>query len=268
MKFSIVTLSYNQALFVERAIRSVLDQQGVDIEYIVVDPGSSDESRRVIGNYASNIEHVVFEPDDGPADGLNKGFSHATGEIMGFLNADDEYLPNSLSKVAALFNAQPAVDVIHGHARVVNKDGDHIRNLFSDYFDLQAFAYGTCLLVQPSTFFRRRIWEKTRGFNKTNKSNWDAELWNDMADAGAKFLRIEEFLSAYRVHSNSITGSMKLDARIRSYYEDRFERIMGRKRNKFDNLFRVWLLMRKYFMTPSGLKERLLHGPVYGAASR
>ncbi|MGI9509985.1 MAG: glycosyltransferase, partial [Geminicoccaceae bacterium] len=79
MKISIVTLSFNQGRFLETAIRSVVDQQGIDLDYIVVDPGSTDDSRSIVDRYSSKISHAVLERDDGPADGLNRGFSRASG---------------------------------------------------------------------------------------------------------------------------------------------------------------------------------------------
>ena len=84
MKFSIVTISYNQAQFLEQAIRSVIEQDYPDVEYIVVDPGSTDGSREIIERYRDRIDRIIFEPDKGPADGLNKGFAQATGDVFGF----------------------------------------------------------------------------------------------------------------------------------------------------------------------------------------
>jgi len=95
MKFSIVTISYNQAQFLEKAILSVLNQEGVGLEYIVVDPGSTDGSREIIERYRDRFGHVVFEKDHGPADGLNKGFQYATGDVYGYLNSDDVLLPGT-----------------------------------------------------------------------------------------------------------------------------------------------------------------------------
>jgi glycosyltransferase involved in cell wall biosynthesis len=86
-KVSIVTISYNQCAFLERAIQSVLAQNYPEVEYIVVDPGSTDGSRDIIERYRSRISKLILEPDKGPVDGLNKGFSVATGEIYGYLNA-------------------------------------------------------------------------------------------------------------------------------------------------------------------------------------
>ncbi|MCB1155752.1 glycosyltransferase, partial [bacterium] len=88
MKVSVVTLSFNQADYLERAIRSVVEQDHDDIEYIVVDPGSTDGSRDIIERYRDRIATVITDPDKGPPDGLNKGFAAATGDIYAYMNAD------------------------------------------------------------------------------------------------------------------------------------------------------------------------------------
>ena len=94
-RVSIVTISYNQAQFLERTILSVLDQDYPEIEYIVVDPGSTDGSREIIERYGSRISKVILRPDRGAADGLNSGFAEASGQILGFLNSDDTLLPGA-----------------------------------------------------------------------------------------------------------------------------------------------------------------------------
>jgi glycosyltransferase involved in cell wall biosynthesis len=88
MKISVVTVSFNQAAFLERAIRSVIDQGYKNLEYIIVDPGSTDGSREIIERYRNYFTQVILSPDDGPADGLNKGFAHATGDICAYVNSD------------------------------------------------------------------------------------------------------------------------------------------------------------------------------------
>src|ERR1039458_5622209 len=105
MRISIVTLSYNQRVFLREAIDSILQQDYPDLEYIVVDPGSTDGSRELLRSYGERISHVIFELDQGAADGLNKGFGQASGEIFGFLNADDFLLPGSLHRVAEFFQS-------------------------------------------------------------------------------------------------------------------------------------------------------------------
>src|SRR5271170_7307769 len=106
-RVSIVTVSFNQASFLERAIRSVLEQDYPDIEYIVVDPGSTDGSRDIIDRYRSQISKIILEPDTGPANGLNKGFAAASGNIFGYINADDAYLPGAIAKAVSAFRARP-----------------------------------------------------------------------------------------------------------------------------------------------------------------
>jgi glycosyltransferase involved in cell wall biosynthesis len=107
-RISIVTISLNQRAFLATAIESVLSQDYGNLEYIVVDPGSTDGSRRVIVGYADRIDHVVFERDGGAAEGLNNGFRHATGDLYGFLNADDVLLPGALKAVAEAARASDA----------------------------------------------------------------------------------------------------------------------------------------------------------------
>src|SRR4051812_47863135 len=102
MRFSVVTISFNQCEFLERAMLSVLNQSDVEIEYIVVDPGSSDGSRELIGRYRDRLAHLVLEKDDGPADGLNRGFAHATGDVYCYLNSDDMFAPGAFKIVADL----------------------------------------------------------------------------------------------------------------------------------------------------------------------
>ena len=89
MKISVVTISYNQACYLEQTIISVLNQDYENVEYIVVDPGSTDGSRDIIEKYRNRIQHIIYERDVGPADGLNKGFAVATGDVFYFINSDD-----------------------------------------------------------------------------------------------------------------------------------------------------------------------------------
>src|SRR3546814_4498592 len=130
MRFSVVTISYNQAEFLRRAIDSVRNQSGVDLEYIVVDPGSSDDSRAIIDSYGDRIGHRVYEPDQGPADGLNKGFAHATGDIYYYLNSDDTVELGALYQISQYFKSHPDVDAVCGHAWITRSE-EHTSELQS-----------------------------------------------------------------------------------------------------------------------------------------
>ena len=227
MKFSIVTISYNQSRFLEQAIRSVIEQDYPDIEYIVVDPGSTDGSREIIDSYQDRISKVIFDPDNGPADGLNKGFALATGDIYGFLNSDDVLLPSTIQKAANFFRQRPNLDVVSGNAIILNAEGKTVRISHSDRFSLRATAYGCCVLMQAATFFKKDAYQLSGGFNIDNRSNWDGELFVYMALKGAKFGLVNDVWGGYRIHAESITGSKKLDASIQIYGERIFKKIIG-----------------------------------------
>lgn len=207
IKISVVTISYNQAPFLEEAIKSVLGQGYDDLEYIVVDPGSTDGSRDLIEKYREEISSVVFEPDDGPADGLNKGFSKATGEVYGYLNADDILLPGALKKVNRFFDREKGVDVVSSHCYIIDREGRIIQRSFSHKFNLKQYVIGNCVLIQQSTFFRSELFKKVGGFNPRNLINWDGELAVDFALAGDSFRVVQDYWSCYRVYGESITSS-------------------------------------------------------------
>jgi len=212
MKFSIVTISYNQAQFLEEAILSVLNQDGVDVEYIVVDPGSTDGSREIIERYRERIARAIFEPDHGPADGLNKGFALATGDVFGYLNSDDYFERGAFRRIAGFFRTNPDVDVLCGAVRIVDSGGKaRLRTGIPDHFDLRSFVAGTSWVGQQGTFFRREAFELSRGFRRENRTCWDGELLVDLALAGSRFAVMHRVLGNFRIHAQSISGSNRLN---------------------------------------------------------
>ncbi|MDH3659317.1 MAG: glycosyltransferase [Alphaproteobacteria bacterium] len=262
MKISIVTLSFNQGRFLESAIRSVVDQQGVDLDYVVVDPGSTDDSRSIIERYRPQLSHTVFERDDGPADGLNRGFAHASGEIYGFLNADDILRPGALAKVAQAFEHSPDADIISGNGHIIDADGAPIRRMYSDRYSVWGYLYGGVVLLQQSTFFRASAFEAAGGFNVDNRTCWDGELWLDMALAGKHFQRAGGFWSGFRVHGGSITSGIHgNDAQRRAYERDRrrmFLKARGRLPGGIkDKGQRVAARVVKWGSNPVALSARL-----------
>ena len=198
MRVSIVTISFNQAEFLERAIRSVIEQDYPDVEYIVVDPGSTDGSRDIIEKYRSRISKVILDPDSGPANGLNKGFAAASGEIFGYINADDAFLPGAISKGVAALRERPKADVVYGHCYIIDRQGQIVRRSRSVAFNLRLYAYGGVVIMQQSSFFRRRAFEKVGGFNEANRTCWDAELLMDMALNGCRLELVDDYWSSVR----------------------------------------------------------------------
>ncbi len=257
MKFSIVTISYNQAQFLEQAIRSVIEQDYPDVEYIVVDPGSTDGSREIIERYRDRIDRVIFEPDKGPADGLNKGFAHATGEIYGYINSDDALLPGALAKIAKAAQQNPDAGVIAGHLYMVGKSNELIRRVRATPIDPKAFVYGGAQVAQQSTFIRASAFQSIGGFNIHNICGWDGELMLDLAISGEKVIVLDDYLAIFRIYETSISGSGRL---WEEHCENRrryFFKAMGRFPTKSDNIWRAWYRVRKWQKDPYGFFVRL-----------
>ncbi len=205
---SVVTISYNQAPYLGECLQSVFMQRIPELEYIVVDPGSGDGSREILARHADEIDLRILEPDHGPADGLNKGFSAATGDVFGYINADDRLLPGALEHVQRTFAARPQIDVLCGAIRIIDRDGrPSLRARTADRFNLARYAAGICTVGQQATFFRRSAFEKAGGFNPENRINWDGELLVDMALTGARFATTTKVMGDFRVYPGSITGS-------------------------------------------------------------
>jgi glycosyltransferase involved in cell wall biosynthesis len=203
---SIVVPSLNQGEYLELALRSVLEQDYQRFELIVMDGGSGDQSRDILQRYASRLAYWSSQPDGGPAAALNEGFRHATGEVLGFLNADDFYLPGAFATVARAFAASPAIDVWSGHGYFATAAGRLAVPMFSDRWSLLRFKHGACVLLQPATFFRREAFLRAGGFPETGRVCWDMELWAALATSGARFGTLDAHLAAFRLHPKSLTG--------------------------------------------------------------
>lgn len=211
MHLGIVTLSYNQQAFLEQAITSVRLSDRHTLEYVVVDPGSTDASRHIIERYRGCITDSVFEPDDGPADGLNKGFSRLRkAEVCGYLNADDRFLPGALDHVCDFFKSHQDCDLLFGSIHIIDRAGNRkLRGRHVERVSPVRYAERTCRIWQQATFFRRSAYEAIRGFNPLNRISWDTELVVDMLLAGARPKYTRRPLGEFRVYEDSLTGSQK-----------------------------------------------------------
>ncbi len=262
MKFSLVTISFNQGQYLEETLNSVLTQDHPDVEYIVVDPGSTDGSRELIERYAGRLARIVFEPDQGAADGLNKGFRHATGEIFGFLNSDDLLLPGAIRQVSRFFMENPDYDIVMGSGFMVDAKGNRIRRIRPAGFTIGRYFYGATAWLQQSTFFRREAFETAGGFNPANRSCWDGELILEMILNGAKILYLESDLSHFRVHAQSITGSRRHKEMMKADTDRMFLRATGRSWTAADAL-RSWLLRSARVLTHPGAFESAIKARLY-----
>jgi glycosyltransferase involved in cell wall biosynthesis len=195
---SIVTPSYNQAPYLEQTIQSVLEQDYPRIEYIVIDGGSNDNSVEIIKKYADRLAYWISEKDSGQAEAINKGFSWANGEILGWLNSDDYYLLNTVSVAVRCFEQNPEVVMLYGDMLAVDRDGKTINILKYPQLSLEDLL---CFQIigQPSVFFRRSAFEKTGPLETNFHFMLDHHLWIRLAQQG-RILHIPQVWSAARYH--------------------------------------------------------------------
>lgn len=243
MKISVVTISFNQAKYLKQCIDSVLTQDYENFEHIIVDPGSKDESREIIGSYGDRIIRV-FEEDTGPADGLNRGFSKATGDILGFINADDFLLPGALRTIANHFTRNGLDHFISG-CGYISRPGQRQVRITPTRITKIAYLYRAVTVFQQGTFFPRWQYEKVGGFNANNATCWDGELFLELACAGFRHEVIRDNIAVFRIHGDSISGSGRLQAVYRADVDRLFRKKLGRKRNVFDAILSFILRIRK-----------------------
>ena len=216
LKISIVTISLNQANYIKQCIDSILYQDYTNIEYVVVDAGSTDGSRQIISSYKEITS--VFEADDGPADGLNKGFAKCSGDYYGFVNSDDFLLPGAISQIVQEI-LDSGSEFLSGSGFI--QSNNTVIPIQPTRLSLRSLLYHNAVIFQPSTFFSKDLFHSVGGFNIGNKTCWDYELFVDFLAAGAEHQITNIPISTFRIHSRSITGSNEM---ARSYQKD-LERI-------------------------------------------
>lgn len=177
----------------------------------IVDGGSTDGTTDYLTTLLDPRVSVTVGQDAGPADGLRKGLCGLDSDILGFVNADDYLLPGALNQIRAAFEAYSAVTVIGGHGIVLDQRRFVVRSGIASRFTVRRFAAGATCLIQPSTYFRRCAYEASPGINPDNITCWDGELWRDLACAGESFKIVNRYWSVFRLHSNSISGSGRLN---------------------------------------------------------
>jgi glycosyltransferase involved in cell wall biosynthesis len=261
MKISIVTNAYNQGKFLAEAMESVLSQDWPDIEYFVVDPGSTDNTPEVIAafqkKYPGRIIHIT-ERDKGPADGLNRAFARASGELFSYLNADDIYLKGCFRAAAEAAARYPNAAAIYADGYVADANGVISRHVVSlDPFSARRFVYGGCLVLQQSTFYRAEAFRAVNGFNPENKTSWDGELLLDMALRNMQFVHVPGYWSIFRIHDESITGSQHLAAQSRLNHDRMFRVVTGRSKTKLDRFAAKFVGAWSIFTQPRALAARI-----------
>jgi glycosyltransferase involved in cell wall biosynthesis len=204
-RITVVTPSFNQGRYIEATIRSVLDQNYPNLEYLVLDGGSTDGSVDIIRRYADRLTYWVSEPDGGQAAAIAKGFRRATGDILAWLNSDDLYLPGALATVGQTFARDPSAQFVYGSRHVVDEDGRLIRvyhppTLFHRFY----FAFGQWI-PQECAFWRRGLYDRAGGIDEAMFFALDLSLFMRMR-RWSNFTRIPQELAAIRMHALTKTS--------------------------------------------------------------
>ena len=198
---SVITPSYNQSAYLKQTMDSVLSQGIADMEYVVMDGGSTDGSTDLIRSYADRLSGWVSEKDRGQADAVNKGAARTRGRIIGWLNSDDLYLPGAVKKALDYLDSHPDVDAVYGDVLSIGGNGELINVMRFDRYtaeDLMTFR----VISQPGVFFRRSAWERAGGLDLSYSYLLDHHLWLRMI-SGGKFDYLAEPLAAARFHAEA-----------------------------------------------------------------
>ncbi|CAG0947444.1 putative glycosyltransferase [Anaerolineae bacterium] len=205
-RITIVTPSFNQAAFLEETIRSVLLQRYPNLEYIVIDGGSTDGSVEIIRKYAPWLTYWISEPDRGQAHAINKGLRVSTGEWMGWLNSDDYLLPNALHRISHFYSMSSKVEIVCGFRREVDQHDNRIG--VRVYFKPDRFSLSrVCYIAQEATFWRRSVWQKIGELDEILQYALDYDYWQRMLAAQYEFYLLPCFIGVLRKHADA-KGSM------------------------------------------------------------
>lgn len=209
-KISIVTPSFNQGGFIEATIRSVLEQDYPELEYWVIDGGSSDGTLDILKKYEDRLRWIS-EPDSGQTNAINKGLRLASGEVLAYLNSDDLYLPGALRRVGAYFAAHPEAAWLTGRCRTIDAGGVETRRLITRYknFWLRLRSYSVLQVLnyisQPATFWRRAAYEALGPLDENLHYTMDYDYWLRLGGRYRLHVLPQE-LAAFRLHGSSKSG--------------------------------------------------------------
>jgi glycosyltransferase involved in cell wall biosynthesis len=244
-KISIITPSFNQGAYLEDTIKSVLSQRYPNLEYIIMDGGSTDNSVDIIKKYNSQISFWKSEPDNGQSAAIHDGFKKSTGDILAFINSDDYYLPNSFQSVVDIFMRIPTTQWVVGRGIIVDERGNLKKRIKNLPISLNNMAYLDNRVFQPATFWRRELYFSVGGINPKYSFAFDYDLF-------FRFLKqtspknINKEISAFRIHDTSKTMSIyksigvKEDEMIRQEFFQRNHLTKNKMYDLFGKIYRKY----------------------------
>jgi len=223
MKVSVVTPSYNQAAFLAETIESVLDQDYPEIEYVVVDDGSTDESLAIARGYEHRLHGLVAQENRGQVAAINRGFEHTSGELMAYVNSDDTLLPGAVSEMVAELDDDPGLALVYGDALYTDAASNRTGYLTSRAWDPPAMVRNCDNhVVQPSSMWTRRAWELAGPFDERGYYFFDFEFYLRVSAVG-RARHVPRPWSTYRLHAASKSeGDQRFKSRDQLRFADGF----------------------------------------------
>ncbi len=245
-----VTPSYNQQRFLRETIESIVHQGYPNLEYFIVDGGSTDQSREIIRKYADQIDWWVSEPDSGQSEAINKGFQRATGELLAWVNSDDILLPGCLHQIAKCYRERGKPDLIHANCIYVDQEGKIIRAVRVPKQTLFFLQRGVWYATAPAVFFSAEALKQVGYLNPELKLSMDLDIWVRTMLAGAKVVHIPRYMGAFRYHAAS-KSTIALHSRTSSLQENPETTLIFDGAFKGSNSVRRinWRLIWKAFQT-------------------
>jgi glycosyltransferase involved in cell wall biosynthesis len=243
---SIVTPSFNQGKFIEETIKSVLSQDYPHLEYIVIDGGSTDNTADILNRYEDRIQWSSG-PDRGQADAVNKGFSMAKGDILGWINSDDTYLSGAIRTAAEYFEGHPDIVMVYGDAYVIDEDGRKTGRYRSEPFRSERLS-DTCFICQPTVFIRRNVFREIGPLDINLHTCMDYDYWIRIAKK-YQSESIAYLKGTYLANTRMYPGNKTLNMR-----EMVFQESMDTVKKHFGFVSSVW---RCAYINEIGVKEQM-----------
>lgn len=241
LKFSVITVSYNQGRFIRENIESVLRQGYANFEHIIIDGGSTDGTIAILKEYP----HLnwVSEPDNGQSDGLNKGFRKATGDIIAWINSDDALAPGAMTAVNDFFKANPDKHVVTGNQIIIDGESNFMRRVPAEAFTAEHLMNERSSVMQNSTFFRKEVLDTVGLLDETLHYAMDHELFLRIAKRYTSYA-LPADLAYFRIWEESKTHT----SQIKFFREQlRLRRAHGAKTLSSGNLWIVWQFIKEPF---------------------
>ena len=271
-RVTVVTPSYNQAQFLEQTILSVLNQNYPNLEYIIIDGGSTDGSLETIKKYEKFLSFWVSEPDNGQAEAINRGFKIATGELVAWQNSDDVYLPGAFERLIKAYQKKLDYDIFFGNVYTIDSNDSLMREMRFHPFSVNHLIYYKWNLSNQGVFWKRSVFEKA-GYPVNLKVCFDWEFFIRLGVKGFRFLFIHEFLGAYRIHENSKLLQIKdrdhIERQILGTYGIRYASAESfKKKNWFRRLYYLiqrlgyYVLQRDFYYLFFVVRDRIFRNEI------